>query len=256
MTKIYSTSDYSKFVFREDNRALDEKHVNAIAERMKEIGYEGAPVEVADVDGKFEIQDGQHRFEACRRTGTPVEYVVARRKTTYGIATANSMVKKWQASDYINAYATAGNTNYKRLNSLCNQFPEFTVSEIRNVVGGQTISSGRNNEAFEKGYLVLTDETFAKTREILIKLSALKKALTEKGLALRPYTNVLAFLLRENAIDVEKMQDKIEKFGNVILEKVSTMNKAIDYIERLYNYHSKGDVVYLRSLYMAKKGVR
>ena len=58
---IYETTDYGKFKVLCGNRFVD--HSDMIVESIKSVGLLNSPIIVND---KYEIIDGQNRFDACR----------------------------------------------------------------------------------------------------------------------------------------------------------------------------------------------
>ena len=74
------------------------------------------PIEVSVNDaGEYVIEEGQHRYEAARKTKTPVHFMVSKPKSIYEIGRQNSLVKPWNKQNFIKAYADEGNYSYKRL---------------------------------------------------------------------------------------------------------------------------------------------
>lgn len=231
---IYSTTDYDAFVFRNANRDVDMGHAHRIAESMKENGWQGAPIEISLTDdGKYQIEDGQHRFLACKQSGTPVKFMVVKPKTIYDVATQNSMKKGWKGSDYIKAYSEDGNYNYKRLKNLEDEFPKATLSDILDVVVGK-----HKQDNLKKGYVRITDEQFYKAREVLKSLMPMietLKLINVKTVA--NYKKRLIDLLMHDIVDPQRMIDKLDKHGRMLLPQSATKDQALQYLEALYNYH-------------------
>ncbi len=241
---IYSTTDYDSFVFRKANRDVDMSHVRRIAENMKSNGWQGAPIEVSlTEDGKFQIEDGQHRYMACKTSGTPVKFMVVKNKTIYDVATQNSMKKGWKGSDYIKAYSEDGNYNYKRLKNLEDEFPRASLSDILDVVVGK-----HKQDNLKKGYIRITDEQFYKAREVLKSLMPMIETL--KYINVKTMTNYkknLVDLLMNDIIDPQRMIDKLDKHGRMLLPQSATREQALHYLEGVYNYHQhKNSIVMFR----------
>lgn len=74
MPQIKYTSNYSRFKHLNGNRNIVEPHLRRLIKSIQENGWlENSPVLV---NQKYEIIDGQHRFEACKTLGLPIEYMV------------------------------------------------------------------------------------------------------------------------------------------------------------------------------------
>ena len=248
--QIYTSSKYNDFVFKEENRAIDEKHANKIATIMKEKGWIGSPIEVSETaDKKLQIEDGQHRYVAAKQTNTPIRFIVVPARTAYEQGEMNSMVEKWKPMQYIEMYARNGIPSYKRLLNLCNEFPQFKLNEIQVACG---ISNSKHNDLIKKGRIQVSDERFLKARHILQDLAEIKETLNSVGLFNVSYVKALIALLKVDAIDKDRMRQKIERYYD-ILESASTVDKAVDYLERVYNRNAKKDIVYLVDKYKSAK---
>lgn len=233
---IYTTTNYDDFVFRTANRDVDIVHINKIAENMKLNGWQGAPIEVSVFEnGKFQIEDGQHRFMACKKSKTPVKFMVVKEMSIYDVATKNSMKKGWKGSDYVKAYSEDGNYNYKRLKNLQDEFPNASLSDILDVVVGKHT---QNN--LKKGYVNISDEKFYKAREILKSLTIMNESLKAIGIkTMSSYKKILIDLLMHDIIDPQRMIDKLDNYGRMLLPSSATKDQAMQYLEGLYNYHQR-----------------
>lgn len=249
--QIYGSTDYDNFVFRPANRIVDMAHVKRISENMKLNGYVGAPIEVSETaDGKLQIEDGQHRYMACRATNTPVQFMVVKPKTVYDIATQNSISKKWSTTDFINAYADDGNFSYKRLRNLAVEFKGTSVSDIMTVIN----DGGAKREKLKKGWLNLTDAQFYMAREVLKSLAIMSESLKIAGVrSIRAYKYSLIQLLKHGVIDPDRMIDKLDKYGKMLLPPTGTKEQALMALETLYNYHARGNIVLFREALKSRK---
>ena len=116
-SKIFVSKDYDKFKTLGGNRFVD--HSDKIVESIKNIGQLIAPIIINE---KFEIIDGQNRFEAYKKLELPVYYVIAE---GYGISECvamNSVSKNWTTDDYINSYAELGHRDYQILRDFIGKF--------------------------------------------------------------------------------------------------------------------------------------
>ena len=246
--QIYITTDYDQFVFRSANRDVDMSHVNRIATNMKKEGWQGAPIEVSENNGKLQIEDGQHRYMACKMTGTPVHFMVVKAKSIYDVAKQNSMKKGWRGSDYIKAYSEDGNYNYKRLKNLEDEFPSATLSDILDVVVGK-----HKQDSLKKGYVRINDEKFFKAREVLKSLVVMIESLKSFNIkTIANYKKVLIQLLIHDVVDPQRMIDKIDKHGRMLLPASDTKDQAMQYLEALYNYHQQKNTVLFREKLRSK----
>ena len=248
--QIYITTDYDQFVFRNANRDVDLAHVNRIATNMQSEGWQGAPIEVSEVPDtkKLQIEDGQHRYMACKKSGTPVHFMVVKAKSIYDVAKQNSMKKGWKGSDYIKAYSEDGNYNYKRLKNLEDEFPGATLSDILDVVVGK-----HKQDNLKKGYVRINEEQFYKAREVLKSLVVMIESLKSFNIkTIANYKKILVQLLLHDVIDPQRMIDKIDKHGRMLLPASATKDQAMQYLEALYNYHQSKNTVLFREKLRSK----
>ena len=249
--QIYTSTDYDSFVFRPANRDVDMKHVKRISESMKADGWKGAPIEVSEIEGnRFQIEDGQHRYMACRMTNTPVKFMVVKPKTVYDIAEQNSIKKGWTGGDFIKAYADDGNYSYKRLKNLSEEFKGVTLTDILAVVS----DNGKYRANLKKGYMNITDAKYYMAREVLKSLEMLSESLKIAGVRTqKAYKKALTLLLKHQIIDTDRMVDKLDKYGRMLLPPTATSEQAIMALETLYNYHQRGNIVLFREALRNRK---
>lgn len=248
--QIYTSSRYDDFRFKEANRDVDMKHAERIADRMKEVGWEGAPIEVSvDDKGLLVIEDGQHRYVASKKSNTPVRFIIVRPRDEYDVAVQNSLVRPWKKEDFINLYATQGNQSYMRLRNLVKEFPNISFSTILDATKG----SGTKRKDFERGYVRISDMEYFKARECLKTLTLLIEGLNNTKIKTKSnYIRVLCVLLKYDLIDGDRMVEKLDTYGRMVLPESVTALQAVEYLEILYNYRQRKDVVYLRDDYKRK----
>lgn len=244
---IYSSSQYDDFVFKKENRTIDESFVNKLMKSFEKYGWIGSPIEISETaDGKKQIEEGQHRFLAAKKLNIPIRFIVVPERNAYVQAEINDLNNKWKPMKFIEMYARNGVISYKRLLNLFTQFPNYTTKQIFTACG---VYGGRQLEIVKEGRLQLSDERFIKTRNVLLDLNTIKEAMDKIGFSSHQYTIGYIQLLKAGAIDKNRMEEKILKYGKSVFEKVATVEKAVDYIERVYNYNSKKDIVYLCDQY-------
>lgn len=247
---IYSSKQYDDFIFKEENRSIDESHVDKIVKSFEKYGWIGSPIEVSETKNsrKLQIEEGQHRYLAAKKLGLPISFILVPPRNAVMQAEINDLVDRWKAYKFIEMYARNGVQSYKRLQNLIIEFPNYPLSEILAIVTGD-----HQRKFLIKGNLRLESDGYIRARNILKDLSKLKDAMESIGMESRSYRRAFAKLLKCEVIDVDRMLEKIEKYGRGIFEKVSTVDRAVDYIERVYNYNSKKDIVYLMEVYKRAK---
>ena len=105
---VRSTTDYGQFKYVSGNRILNEANINAIATQIRQHGQQQPII----INERYEIIDGQHRLEACKKLKIAVEYIKRKGATIEDVISTNIVGKKWSLEDYIHRFATEGNQNY------------------------------------------------------------------------------------------------------------------------------------------------
>ncbi len=73
ITKVMYEKNYSKFTLFDNNRDINETHVEELIASMRKSGQLMPVVVTPDK----EVIDGQHRLKACEKLGIPVSYVIS-----------------------------------------------------------------------------------------------------------------------------------------------------------------------------------
>jgi hypothetical protein len=107
------TTNYYLFKFFEENRVVNENHVQRLIDSIQKVGFiDGFHILV---DQDMRIIDGQTRFNACKRLGIPVPYVI--KHCAYDEALAlmielNKPQRPWAMADYVHRWAKGGKACY------------------------------------------------------------------------------------------------------------------------------------------------
>lgn len=92
------------------------------------------------VNENMVVIDGQHRLEASKKVGVPVEYIIKQGLDEDDIVRMNTVQKPWSLQNYIESYANQGNEEYIRLINLVNE--KYTnVTVTANVAVDKTFDS-------------------------------------------------------------------------------------------------------------------
>ncbi len=117
--KIHHDKNYSKFTYLIENRPINKSHVEKLVESIrKDNRMDFHPVIVND---DFQIFDGQHRFEACKRLEIPVTYVINNKPTDDSIID-DQICLLWTTQDWIHHYSVKKYPEYIKWNTLIKKF--------------------------------------------------------------------------------------------------------------------------------------
>lgn len=118
--RFFESSNYDDFAFIDGNRPIVEANVRRFM-KIIEQGDLISEVEVnpVQVNRKWVVVDGQHRFLAHKRLGVPVPCITKRKNVELkGIIDINTVRKSWSMLDRVNSWAALGREDYVRLLNL------------------------------------------------------------------------------------------------------------------------------------------
>lgn len=144
--EVKQTTNYNLFKFRDDNRmkGVNSSHVECLKRSLqKKNMLKTRPI---DVNKKFEILDGQHRFCAAKALGLPIFYRVCDDLSGEDMLLLNN-VRSWKSEDYLNFYVKRGYADYVNLESVWKK-SGAPLSFLIRLAHGRTIKS---QMAFKSG---------------------------------------------------------------------------------------------------------
>jgi hypothetical protein len=108
MRQVHTTTDYGRFTSIDGNRNLNLLHL----QRLKKSIQENYLFTIIIVNERFEIIDGQHRFEAVKEFGLPLHYIICEGYGLEQVHILNATSKTWNADDYLDGYIKLGKADY------------------------------------------------------------------------------------------------------------------------------------------------
>lgn len=124
VNQVRKTNDYSLFKPLVGNRVLNKLHVKRLKDSFEKT-YLLNPIIVNE---KYEIIDGQHRFQSAKELGKPVNFIVAPNYGLREVQILNENMKNWRKEDYLNAYCDLGHPEYLKFREFMNLFPDFGIA--------------------------------------------------------------------------------------------------------------------------------
>ena len=226
--RIYETREYSIFKTLRGNRVIDDNRVGSIIESINEVGLMHAPVVVNE---KFELIDGQHRVEACKRLGMPVYFYIEEGAGMQTCIAMNRVAKTWTDADYIHMFADQGNKEYAQLRDLIVKYKgQLNQSIIIAVAAGH--ASG-DSVRIREGAFSLCD-TFDEIDSRLEYLCACAPMVPQQRTYL---TAINAVALRFDIVDKTELKKKLAAGGK--LPNVNNRESALDELSVLVNKRRK-----------------
>ena len=118
--KTGETKKYSMFISPAHQRDISNNSIKSIMESMKEHGIISAVSTRKSLihKGKYEVFDGQHTVEACKRLNLPVIYNEFADVSNKAMISLNGKSKKWAMGDYLKFGVTDGIKDYMLLDKI------------------------------------------------------------------------------------------------------------------------------------------
>jgi hypothetical protein len=119
--QVHTTTDYFLFKPIDGNRNKNLLHIN----RLKKSMNQNYLFTVIIVNEKYEIIDGQHRFEVIQELQLPLHYIIC---SGYGLTEVhilNANSKTWNADDYLEGYCKLGYKDYLIFADFKNKYQQI-----------------------------------------------------------------------------------------------------------------------------------
>lgn len=222
--KIRTTYNYSKFKFFESNRDLKPRNVSRLMESMKQIGVcKDKPIMV---DKNFNVLDGQHRLEACKRLELPVYYIFSNYKES-DIPTMNASQENWKTEDYIKYHAIKGVSSYKLLLEIQNKC-HATLSGIMAAL------DCIDNKAIKDGSFTLFGDSDELAKIVEDRLDLCYKIRGKRSIS-RKICLAVNYLSRLETFDYKLLKKRIEERPHLV-HRCDTVNEYIKIFTNVYNF--------------------
>lgn len=239
--EVFCSEDYRKFKSLLGNRYIKESKVENIASNIQEVGWLRQPILVNE---NYEIIDGQHRFEALKSLGMPIEYVIDEGTTLNECQALNRFQSNWTIGDYVNSYADTGNIDYINFRNLYKSFPRigfnsvlYSISEAaqssRSVIMNKKLECSYEQFTIGYGYLEYLNSLipylekvrgrldymciailFIQKHEPECRLDRLKKVIIDYHPNITPVGDVRAALIQFEKLYNYKCKTKFMNFAN------------------------------------------
>ncbi len=230
--EILQSTDYEMFHTINGNRTISNKKVKKIVGDV-EKGlnlFPYCPIIVCENDGRYNIIDGQHRFEASMSLNLPIHYVVAEDISIRDIARMNNNTDKWKFSDFMDCYIKLGMQDYVELKKFINKYKINHAPALALLGNGSAVSGKGAAEQFKDGeFKVNHMEKASEIMDLTIKLFGKYKFCRDRNLI-----EAVARLMEKNLWELDRMEEKIAKHPNM-MDQCTSYKTYIMNIEQIYN---------------------
>ena len=241
---IQKTYLYSKFKLIKGNRITKNSKVTRLINSING-GLNLLPFCPVLVNEKFEICDGQHRFETAKKNGEPIYYIVCDSMTIKQIAEMNSNSNSWTLKDYLNCYVQLKNAYYIYFERFMNRH-KIGVSTVSALLSGSALCAGGQGnigkQEFCNGEMTIKDKDKKYANKVMGYVNDLKE-FDDKG----KFTNSRDFIMSVANLASFEEDDNIKynhsrmisKMGEIPLKNFTMQPDVKEYLrmfEGIYNY--------------------
>lgn len=232
--QVHTTTDYFLFKPIDGNRNKNLMHIN----RLKKSMSEHYLFTVIIVNDKYEIIDGQHRFDVIQELNLPLHYVICKGYGLNEVHILNANSKTWNSDDYLEGYCNMGYKNYLSYRTFKQKYG-FGHNECITMLTGGNVSAclGDRTKVFYEGKLVLTNEKEAYRIADMIELTSQFYS----GYKRRSYVYALIGLLKNKNFEFTEFIQKLKSQPTALCDCTSTEG-YVALIEEIYNYRRREKV--------------
>jgi hypothetical protein len=231
------------------NRPIDEANVSRIMKSFA-VGYLYTEVILNEF---FEVIDGQHRIEACKRMKLEVNYTVQPGLRLKDCQLYNTVGKIWTKKTFHESYCELGSPAYLMLEEFRVNYPEFTLSTaeavITNNVAGkdntkrEKLGNGKtkDNERihyFREGNFQITQKERIKGYETAAKIKEFQPYFQYYNNG--TFVRTLIALFKKTVYNHERMIEKLKKQPTTLV-KCPTATNYLQLLDKIYNYSSRAN---------------
>lgn len=231
VSQVFTTTDYSMFKSIGGNRSLNQLH----AKRLKQSMANNYLFTVIIVNEKYEIIDGQHRFECIKELELPLHYVICHGYSLNEVHLLNQNSKVWISNDYLEGYCQLGYRDYIVFRDFKNKY-NLGITESIALLKGSLYSSSDIN-VFYNGKFKVTH--LFEAEDFMDRLSMLKPYYA--GYKRRSFIFALMQLVKKPQFEFLEFLQKI-KIQPSALQDCINITQYILLIEDIYNYKRRDKV--------------
>jgi hypothetical protein len=228
--QVHTTTDYFLFKPIDGNRNKNLLHIN----RLKKSIKENYLFTIITVNEKYQIIDGQHRFDVIKELALPLHYVVC---TGYGLNEVhilNQNSKTWNADDYLEGYCKLGYKDYLIYKEFKDTY-KIGHNECMYLLG--TTSRIAPNVSFYEGSFKI--KNLRKATETIEKIFLI--APYYEGYKRRSFINSIISLLDNPIFEFTEFLQKL-KIQPTALQDCTNIGQYKTLIEEIYNFKRREKV--------------
>lgn len=231
---ILSTTDYDKFILRDDNRASICRSKVASLKRsiQKRNLLHIFPILVNE---KMEIFNGQHRYLAAKDLGVPIYYVCEKDLLSHDILTANA-ARAWTLDDYLNFFVKNHYPEYMKMKKYMDEHG-LKIRAMLAICGcGRAVL----HKSFKEGDFIFDEKECELATEIGSEIVSLVKNGSKDGSFIQSmrFWFALLRLINHPEFDREVWKRNLALLSNRLKNR-STTDELTEMLFDIYNYKQR-----------------
>jgi hypothetical protein len=232
---VYETDDYDTFHELEHNRDATKKRV----EKIKKSFLEGEVLNPIIVNEKFEIIDGQGRFEALKQLERSVKFIVACGTGIEDCRRMNQYSTNWSKTDFIDSYSNI--ESYQNLKQIVDE-TGLCFDKIMQIARKYSGGRGAGQELLRSGKLEFDNDDVAVVRKVVEAGTQIKQALAiDKNLPANFYVCVKIMMCADGYNHKRMLQNcKDDRHRFAYSTHQETLLKEFS---RIYNFRRKAGFI-------------
>lgn len=243
--QIFREENYEVFRRLSDNRDVTQSRIDKLVASISEK-YITNPIVVNE---KMEIIDGQGRFDALRKIGKPIDYVIANGANITDCRRMNKYNTKWSGMDFATSYAKGGNENYKLFICVCKE-TKLPISTVLRLANKDSYHFRTN---FNEGALKFKEEDAEKVRKAFSASNDIAEALQVNNRKNDAFYIAVKITIETDKYNHARMLKNC-KLCRSSYSQMATLTDQLVEFERIYNYkvHTQNRLYF--SDYMRNRG--
>lgn len=228
--QVHTTTDYFLFRSIEGNRNKNLLHIN----RLKSSMQGSYLFTVIIVNEKYEIIDGQHRFEVIKELNLPLHYIICKGYGLNEVHILNQNSKTWNADDYLEGYCKLGCENYLLYRKYKETY-NIGHNECMTILSGTQVKN--QIEVFYTGTFKI--KNYNEACQIIEKILLIE--VYYQGVRRRSFIYAMLQMFKNQNFEFLEFMQKL-KIQPTSLIDCTTSTQYIALIEEIYNYRRRDKV--------------
>jgi hypothetical protein len=229
--QVHTTTDYFLFKSIDGNRNKNLLHLK----RLKQSMVKNYLFTVIIVNEKYEIIDGQHRFEIIQELKLPLNYIICKGYGLNEVHLLNANSKNWTTEDYLAGYCDMGYPDYLKMRDFCLKH-DLKISQ------GLILLSG--NRYNDDAFINFRDGTwkidnFATGEKIAYGINLIRPLYN--GATRRTFVLALVKLYKNRNFEIVEFLSKLKIQPNALVHCIN-VDQYVALIEEIYNYRRREKV--------------